>query len=110
MDTSKNNNESQDKRTKINSKLNKVISKNKSKLRGDSKLQLTNDNGYHDSNMYSVNFIDKDMENEIKIMYENMRQKIRIPVNVPSPPRNFPNPDWSDSTLPTMSISESTSA
>ncbi|XP_057336856.1 kinesin-related protein 10-like isoform X1 [Microplitis mediator] len=110
VDTSKNNNESQDKRKKINSKLNKVISKNKSKLRGDSKLQSNNDNGYHDSNIYSVNFIDKDMEKEIKMMYENMRQKIRIPVNVPSPPRNFPNPDWSDSTLPTMSISESTSA
>lgn len=28
----------------------------------------------------------------------------RIPVNVPSPLRNYPSPDWSESSLPSVSI------
>ncbi|KAG8036375.1 hypothetical protein G9C98_003697 [Cotesia typhae] len=111
VDTSKNQDKSPDKQKKMNSKSNNTRSKNKSKARSNSiQIQTENNIGYRHSNMSSKNFIDKDMKKEIQMMFENMRQKTRIPVNVPSPPRNFPNPDWSDSTLPTMSISESTSA
>ncbi|XP_011312730.1 uncharacterized protein [Fopius arisanus] len=42
---------------------------------------------------------------EIEMMYENTRINSKIEVRVPSPPRNYPHPDWSDSSLPTMSIS-----
>lgn len=44
---------------------------------------------------------------EIHMMYENTRINSKVEVRVPSPPRNYPHPDWSDSSLPTMSISES---
>ncbi|XP_015119995.1 uncharacterized protein LOC107043166 [Diachasma alloeum] len=44
---------------------------------------------------------------EIEMMYQNTRINSKVEVRVPSPPRNYPHPDWSDSSLPTMSISES---
>ncbi|XP_076662463.1 uncharacterized protein LOC143365802 isoform X2 [Halictus rubicundus] len=33
----------------------------------------------------------------------DIRMQSRMPVKIPSPPRNFPHPDWSDSTLPSIS-------
>ncbi|XP_076176038.1 uncharacterized protein LOC143151091 isoform X2 [Ptiloglossa arizonensis] len=36
-------------------------------------------------------------------MFHDIRVQSRMPVNVPSPPRNYPHPDWSDSTLPSIS-------
>lgn len=36
-------------------------------------------------------------------MFHDIRLQSRMPVNVPSPPRNYPHPDWSDSTLPSIS-------
>ncbi|XP_063991726.1 uncharacterized protein LOC135170123 [Diachasmimorpha longicaudata] len=44
---------------------------------------------------------------EIEMMYQNTRINSKVEVRVPSPPRNYPHPDWSDSSLPTMTISES---
>ncbi|XP_078040012.1 uncharacterized protein LOC144471637 isoform X2 [Augochlora pura] len=36
-------------------------------------------------------------------IFHDIRVQSRMPVNVPSPPRSYPHPDWSDSTLPSIS-------
>lgn len=42
-----------------------------------------------------------DMKEKAQNMLCNM--ETRIPVNVPSPLRDYPHPDWSDSSLPSIS-------
>ncbi|XP_023289714.1 uncharacterized protein LOC105695118 isoform X2 [Orussus abietinus] len=45
---------------------------------------------------------------QLQNMFKDIRQQSKFPVNIPSPLRHFPQPDWSDSSLPSISgISES---
>ncbi|XP_076685283.1 uncharacterized protein LOC143377640 [Andrena cerasifolii] len=53
----------------------------------------------HSSNIPISSTITEQFQN----MFHDIRLQSRMPVNVPSPPRNFPHPDWSDSTLPSIS-------
>ncbi|KAG7205397.1 hypothetical protein KM043_007391 [Ampulex compressa] len=49
------------------------------------------------------NLIDSNITEQFQNMFQDIRLQSRIPVNVPSPPRDYPHPDWSDSTLPSIS-------
>lgn len=61
------------------------------------------------NNEYSLsNPIDISIKEQFQNIFKDMRQQSRIPVNIPSSPRHYPHPDWSDSSLPSISgISES---
>ncbi|XP_034190000.2 uncharacterized protein LOC117608663 [Osmia lignaria lignaria] len=49
------------------------------------------------------NLIGSSITEQFQNMFHDIRVQSRMPVNVPSPPRNYPHPDWSDSTLPSIS-------
>ncbi|XP_076247755.1 uncharacterized protein LOC143187406 isoform X2 [Calliopsis andreniformis] len=54
-------------------------------------------------NNLSNNLIGSNITEQFQNMFHDIRLQSRMPVNVPSPPRNYPQPDWSDSTLPSIS-------
>lgn len=49
------------------------------------------------------NLLGSTISEQFQNMFHDIRVQSRMPVNVPSPPRNYPHPDWSDSTLPSIS-------
>lgn len=49
------------------------------------------------------NLIGSSITEHFQNMFHDIRVQSRMPVNVPSPPRNYPHPDWTDSTLPSIS-------
>ncbi|XP_043255976.1 uncharacterized protein LOC122399386 isoform X1 [Colletes gigas] len=49
------------------------------------------------------NLLGSTISEQFQNMFQDIRIQSRMPVNVPSPPRNYPHPDWSDSTLPSIS-------
>ncbi|XP_048507527.1 uncharacterized protein LOC105693917 isoform X2 [Athalia rosae] len=51
----------------------------------------------------SGNPIDNSIKEHFQNIFKDMRQQSRIPVNIPSPPRHYPHPDWSDTSLPSIS-------
>lgn len=56
----------------------------------------------------SSNPIDISIKEQFQNIFRDVRQQSRIPVTIPSPPRHYPHPDWSDSSLPSISgVSES---
>ncbi|XP_034941291.1 putative WEB family protein At1g65010, chloroplastic isoform X2 [Chelonus insularis] len=108
VDTSKNNNlsrESRKRKKRVRSRIRKS-NDNKSRSSGNKTLVPPEKSSYHES-VSSINVIDKNVKEEVQVMFDNVRQKSKCPVSVPSPPHKFPHPDWSDSTLPTISMSES---
>ncbi|XP_031825840.1 uncharacterized protein LOC116424057 [Nomia melanderi] len=49
------------------------------------------------------NLLGSSISEQFHNIFHDIRVQSRMPVNVPSPPRNYPHPDWSDSTLPSIS-------
>ncbi|XP_043512267.1 golgin subfamily A member 4-like isoform X1 [Frieseomelitta varia] len=49
------------------------------------------------------NIIDCNITEQFQNIVQDIRMQSRIPVNVPSPLRSYPHPEWSDSTLPSIS-------
>ncbi|CAK9816939.1 hypothetical protein ANTPLA_LOCUS9178 [Anthophora plagiata] len=49
------------------------------------------------------NLIGPTITEQFQNIFHDIRIQSRMPVNVPSPPRSYPHPDWSDSTLPSIS-------
>ncbi|KZC07398.1 hypothetical protein WN55_09390 [Dufourea novaeangliae] len=54
-------------------------------------------------NNVAHNLLGSTITEQFQNMFHDIRVQSRIPVNVPSPPRSYPHPDWSDSTLPSIS-------
>ncbi|KAK9305979.1 hypothetical protein QLX08_003212 [Tetragonisca angustula] len=49
------------------------------------------------------NIIECNITEQFQNIVQDIRMQSRIPVNVPSPLRSYPHPEWSDSTLPSIS-------
>ncbi|KAK1132397.1 hypothetical protein K0M31_016505 [Melipona bicolor] len=49
------------------------------------------------------NIIDCTITEQFQNIVQDIKMQSRIPVNVPSPLRSYPHPEWSDSTLPSIS-------
>ncbi|XP_015177840.1 PREDICTED: abnormal long morphology protein 1-like [Polistes dominula] len=92
-----------------NDNENKTYKKHLSKIRKT--LQFDNKNKNHDNESIedsctfretnvSGDIITSNISERFEAMFDEVRRKPRISVNVPSPPRNYPHPDWTDSTLP----------
>lgn len=43
------------------------------------------------------------IKEQFEIMFKDIRRQSKFPAHIPSPLRNYPNPEWSDSSLPTIS-------
>lgn len=60
------------------------------------------------SNLLKSNFpnnlISSTVTEQFQNMFDDIRLQTKIPVNLPSPPRNYPHPEFSDSTLPSISV------
>lgn len=55
-------------------------------------------------NNFSSNIICSDIKEQFQHIFDSVRRKSKISVNVPSPPRHYPHPDWTDSSLPSISV------
>ncbi|XP_043591312.1 uncharacterized protein LOC122571522 isoform X2 [Bombus pyrosoma] len=49
------------------------------------------------------NLIGSNITEQFQNIVEDIRMQSKMPVNIPSPLRSYPHPEWSDSTLPTIS-------
>lgn len=49
------------------------------------------------------NLIGSNITEQFQNIVEDIRMQSKIPVNIPSPLRSYPHPEWSDSTLLTIS-------
>ncbi|XP_017767428.1 PREDICTED: uncharacterized protein LOC108556027 [Eufriesea mexicana] len=49
------------------------------------------------------NLIGSTITEQFQNIFQDIRIQSRMPINVPSPPRSYPHPEWSDSTLPSIS-------
>ncbi|KAK0083164.1 hypothetical protein PV325_009222 [Microctonus aethiopoides] len=88
------------KKSRTRSQLNKSYNNARSRSPSDNTLNPS-------ENLFSTSSMYRDMKGQLQQMFEDMKMRGRMPVNIPEPPRKFPNPEWTDSSLPTMSISES---
>lgn len=88
------------KKSRTRSQLNKSYNNTRSRSPNENTLNPS-------ENLFSTSSIYRDMKGQLQQMFEDMKMRGRMPVNIPEPPRKFPNPEWTDSSLPTMSISES---
>lgn len=50
------------------------------------------------------NLIGPTITEHFQNIFQDIRIQSRMPVNIPSPPRSYPHPEWSDSTLSSISI------
>lgn len=74
----------------------------------DRNKSVVRDNCNTKKELSPSNPIDISIKEQFHTIFRDMRQQSRIPVNIPSPPRHYPHPDWSDSSLPSISgVSES---
>nr|XP_033325845.1 uncharacterized protein LOC117220210 isoform X1 [Megalopta genalis]XP_033325846.1 uncharacterized protein LOC117220210 isoform X1 [Megalopta genalis] len=69
------------------------LGKKSSLIDASSKLKSNLDN----------NPIGSSISEQFHNIFHDIRVQSRMPVNIPSPPRSYPHPDWSDSTLPSIS-------
>ncbi|KAK0181990.1 hypothetical protein PV327_000165 [Microctonus hyperodae] len=88
------------KKSRTRSQLNKSYNNAHSRSPSDNTLNPS-------EKLFSTNSMYRDMKGQLQQMFEDMKMRGRMPVNIPEPPRKFPYPDGTDSSLPTMSISES---
>lgn len=81
---------------KKSSKSNTKLSYGKRSSVTDGTSNMVKDSSPH-------NLIDPTITEQFQNIFQDIRIQSRIPVNVPSPPRSYPHPDWIDSTLPSIS-------
>ncbi|XP_046825660.1 uncharacterized protein LOC124427145 isoform X1 [Vespa crabro] len=88
----------------------KNISKTpKASQSSDDKKRNHDNQGIEDSPRFiesniSTDLITPDINEQFQNIFDNVRRKSKISVNVPSPPRHYPYPDWTDSSLPSISV------
>lgn len=97
------------KRRTINS-INDTIKNNKSNIeikKTKKSPKRINYKNSGDEKKQKSDFNEKKTLKEVQVMFENARMKNQFNVKLPSPPRHYPDPNWTDSSLPTMSVTES---
>ncbi|CAL7943201.1 unnamed protein product [Xylocopa violacea] len=70
----------------------------------------TEDTNNIEKNNSPSNIIGSTITEQFQNIFQDIRMQSRIPVNVPSPPRSYPHPEWSDSTLPSISTASDLNA
>lgn len=83
-------------RVKKSLESNKEESSEKKSIVNEDNANILKDNLTH-------NLISSTITEQFQNIFQDIRIQSRMPVKVPSPPRNYPNPEWSDSTLPSIS-------
>ncbi|KAF7392805.1 hypothetical protein HZH66_008638 [Vespula vulgaris] len=97
--------------SKDNEKIsyNKNLSKIRKTSQSDSKKKKHENQEIEDNSRFiesniSADLITSDINEQFQNIFDDVRRKNRISVNVPSPPRHYPYPDWTDSSLPSISV------
>lgn len=97
--------------SKVNEKVSykKNLSKIRKTLQSDDKKKKYENQGIEDSSRFienniSADLITSDINEQFQNIFDDVRRKSKISVNVPSPLRHYPNPDWTDSSLPSISV------
>ncbi|KAK2576295.1 hypothetical protein KPH14_005660 [Odynerus spinipes] len=86
----------------------KSLTKTRKPLQSDGKRNHNNrtaeeSSRFVESNL-SSNLISSDIKEQFRNIFEDVRRESRISVSVPSPPRHYPHPDWTDSSLRSISL------
>ncbi|XP_017882252.1 uncharacterized protein LOC108626209 [Ceratina calcarata] len=88
-------NEKESSKNKRSVEVNKRLSFGKKSVAEDVTNILKDNSPHH--------FIGSTITEEFQNIFQGIRIQSRMPVNIPSPPRSYPHPEWSDSTLPSIS-------
>lgn len=87
---------------KESSRIKKSLESNKEES-SEKKSIVNEDNANILKDNLTHNLISSTITEQFQNIFQDIRIQSRMPVKVPSPPRNYPNPEWSDSTLPSIS-------
>lgn len=87
----------------------KHLSKTRKTLKFDNKKKNHDNESIEESSKFietnvSGDILTSNINEQFKTIFDEVQRKSRISVNVPSPPRHYPHPDWTDSSLPSVSI------
>ncbi|XP_044009327.1 uncharacterized protein LOC122853123 isoform X2 [Aphidius gifuensis] len=103
------------KRNSINYNIDKILSNIQTTLdekkmkhkKKSPKKPTTNYRRLDNEKIFIDNYDDEKPRKDVQTIFENARINNKFNVRVPSPLRQYPDPNWTDSSLPTMSIAES---
>lgn len=93
---------------KIMSNIQTTIDEKKMKHKKKSpKKPTTNYRCLDNEKIFNDNYDNEKPLKDVQTIFENARINHKFNVRVPSPLRQYPDPNWTDSSLPTISIAES---
>ncbi|XP_043493410.1 uncharacterized protein LOC122518504 isoform X2 [Polistes fuscatus] len=87
----------------------KHLSKTRKTLKFDNKKKNHDNESIEESSKFletnvSGDILNSNINEQFETIFNEVRGKSRISVSVPSPPRHYPHPDWTDSSLPSVSV------
>ncbi|XP_014612728.1 PREDICTED: uncharacterized protein LOC106791555 [Polistes canadensis] len=102
-------NEKDNEKDNENESYKKHLSKTRKTLKFDNKKKNHDNESIEESSKFietnvSGDILNSNINKQFETIFNEVRHKSRISVSVPSPPRHYPHPDWTDSSLPSVSV------